>query len=347
MMSGRPLTIALLLATPGGAWGGMEQHTADLSRALAAMGHRVHVLGHRAYEARFPAPVRFHALPVQLGRHNPLLHFLLRRNLRQMAPDILHAQGNKAARLAGKVGGPNTVRIGTVHGIKSSHTAFDRMDRVIAVSPAIKRALTHPRSHLIYNGARVDEDSRLSPSEADLSPGTIHVIAAGRLESVKGFDRLIHAWSLLGPAADGCHLTIYGEGSQRPELAQQIRGLGLDNTISLPGYSPCLARHYRQARLSVISSDREGFPYVLIESLLCGCPVVSTPVSGPMELLPPEAISEGHEPDAIASVLTRALANLEGLAEREATAMAFARANLTVEAMAAKTEALYREVLPG
>lgn len=345
MTPDRPLTVALLLATPGTTWGGMEQHTADLAAALADRGHRVHVLGHPAYQTRFHEPVRFQPLPVQLGRRNPYLHFRLRQCLRRIAPDILHAQGNKAAQLAGKAGHLASVRIGTVHGTKSSHKAFDPMDRVIAVSPEIKKALTHPHSQLIYNGARLPDDAGQPPSGEDLQSGTTHVIAAGRLEPVKGFDRLIQAWALLGTAANGCHLTIYGDGSQRHSLAQQIQALGLEHAISLPGFCADMAAQYRKARLTVISSEREGFPYVMVESLLCGCPVVSTPVSGPRELLPAEAIGTGHGPEEIARMLTLALDDLEGLAEREVGAMAFARTHLTLEAMAAQTEALYRAAL--
>ena len=53
----RRLTIALLIATPGTTWGGMEKHTADLAKALADRGHSVHVIGHKTYRDSFPAGV--------------------------------------------------------------------------------------------------------------------------------------------------------------------------------------------------------------------------------------------------------------------------------------------------
>ncbi|MEP3166610.1 MAG: glycosyltransferase family 4 protein, partial [Marinobacter sp.] len=88
-----PLTIALIIATPGTGWGGMETHTADLANALSTRGHTVHVLAHSHYSERFASPVCFHPLPVQLGRRNPWLHYRLRRLLRSIHPDIVHAQG--------------------------------------------------------------------------------------------------------------------------------------------------------------------------------------------------------------------------------------------------------------
>lgn len=345
MNPSRRLTIAFLLATPGTTWGGMEQHTADLAGALADRGHRVHVLGHRAYREKFPANVGFHPLPVHLGRRNLWLQLALRRCLRRLSPDILHAQGNKAAQLASKTGKLARVRVGTVHGTKSSHKAFDRLDRVIAVSPQIFRALQHPNKHLIYNGVDVTRRPLGSEDGPALQTGITNVIAVGRLETVKGFDTLIRAWSRLGALTVSCHLTIFGEGSERQPLEGLIRQSGLEKQVTLAGFCQNLAPVYEQAQLTVISSRREGFPYVLVESLLYGCPVVSTPVSGPRDILPAAAVSPGHSDQNLADLLSRWLADLDALNEAEQPAMAFARETLTLEAMVAQTETLYLEAI--
>lgn len=339
------LTIAFLLATPGTIWGGMEKHTADLAGALANRGHRIHVLGHQSYRARFAANVRFHPLPVHLGRHNLWLQLALRRCLRQLAPDILHAQGNKAAQLAGKTRGLGGVRFGTVHGIKSSHKPFDRLDRVIAVGPQIFRALKHPCKSLVYNGVDISSCSQTPAEQPPLNAAITNVIAVGRLESVKGFDVLIRAWAMLGPQAQACHLTIFGDGSQRQALARQIRQSGLEEQVTLAGFCGNMAPVYRQARLTVISSEREGFSYILAESLLHGCPVVSTPVSVPRDILPPEMISDGHSARALADLLIRSLTNLDTLKDAEQPAMNFATERLTVKAMVVETEKLYFQAM--
>lgn len=345
MNSSKPLTIAFLLATPGTTWGGMEKHTADLAGALASRGHRIHVLGHRRYRTAFPARVSFHALPVQLGRHNLWLQLALRRYLRQLSPDILHAQGNKAAQLAGKARKLGGVRFGTVHGIKSSHKPFDDLDRVIAVSPQVFRALKHPRKNLVYNGVDIDPCPEKLAPETPLPAATTNVIAAGRLEPVKGFDVLIQAWSMLGPEAEACHLTIFGEGSQRQALERQIRQSGLEEQVTLAGFCKNMASVYRQAQLTVISSEREGFSYILVESLLYGCPVVSTPVPVPRDILPPAMISDGHSAEALANLLARTLTDLEAVEDAEQPAMGFAREKLTLEAMVVETEKLYFEAM--
>ncbi len=345
MTPSKPLTIAFLLATPGTTWGGMERHTADLAGALASMGHKVHVLGHQVYQNRFPAGITYHPLPVQLGRRNLWLQLALRRRLRELSPDVLHAQGNKAAQLAGKAGRLVRVCVGTVHGTKSSHKAFDRLDHVIAVSPRIMSALRHPRKHLIYNGVDIEPIGGLADNDAGLPPGVTNIIAVGRLEPVKGFDTLISAWAMLDKSAENCHLTIFGEGSQRAQLERLIRGSGLEHAVSLPGYCQNLAPVYGKAGLTVISSEREGFPYVLVESLVHGCPVISTPVSGPRDILPPDSMSTGYQARDLAGVMARALADLEALKHSQQSVMAFAQETMTIRAMAEQTEALYLKAL--
>jgi glycosyltransferase involved in cell wall biosynthesis len=339
------LTVAFLLATPGTAWGGMEQHTADLATALSGLGHHVHVLGHPHYRERFSTATRFHALPVQLGRRHPWLKLALHRCLKRLSPDVLHAQGNKAAQLASATRRLAKVTAGTVHGIKSSHRAFDRLDRVIAVSPQIFRDLTHPHKQLIYNGVDIARQGMSENADPILPQGIVNVIAAGRLEPVKGFDVLVRAWSKLDISAAPCHLTIFGEGGQQRALERLIRQSGLEQHVTLAGFRQDLKPAYEQAKLTVISSEREGFPYVLMESLLASCPVVSTPVSGPRDILPAVAISTGHSEDDLAGLLTRSLANLAELNQVEQPAMAFAANNLTLQAMAAQTEALYYDAL--
>ena len=319
----------------------MEKHTADLAANLARRGHCVHVVAHKDYRDRFHSGIHFHALPVQLGRRNLWLQLALRRRLREIAPDILHAQGNKAAQLAAKTGNLVRVRIGTVHGTKSNHKAFDRLDEVIAVSPQILAALRHPRKHLIYNGVNCKGQGIKTDDGPKLPSGVTNVIAVGRLETVKGFDALIRAWAMLGDSTHRCHLTIFGEGSQRSQLEKFIRQSKLEQSVTLAGFREDLAPVYDKAELTVISSEREGFPYVLAESLLSGCPVVSTPVSGPRDILPESSLSAGHRDRDLAELITRALSDLETLKQSEQPAMDFARKTLTINAMGEQTEALY------
>ncbi|MDC0663097.1 glycosyltransferase [Marinobacter sp. SS21] len=338
-----PLTIAQLLATPGSGWGGMEQHTLSLAQALAARGHRVHVLAHPDYANRFPQPLNFQPLPMQLGRRNPWLRRRLRRSLRQLAADVVHAQGNKAAALLSGTELGEAVRLGTLHGVKSSHADFARLDAIIAVSKGVFESIQHPRKQLIYNGI-VPQASQPRDRLAALSPHHARplVIAAGRLEPVKGFESLIRAWAHLAPAGQ---LVIVGQGNQQPQLQALINDSGLQQCITLAGYRNDLRDWLGHADACVLSSQREGFGYLVIEALQAGCPVLATPVGCAPELLPPDCLAVDSSGPALQNLLQQHLPRLTQLRAQQADAMARAREHFTLVAMTEQTEACYRALL--
>ncbi|MDO6443887.1 glycosyltransferase [Marinobacter sp. 2_MG-2023] len=339
MNSTNRLTVAQLIATPGGNWGGMEKHTADLAEELARAGHRVHVLAHPGYRHRFSHEITFHPLPVQWGRRNPLLKLRLRQMLRKLSPDVIHAQGNKAAALISAMEIPGSITVGTVHGTKSSHKDFDKLDGVIAVSKGILKSLSHPAKTLIHNGLKLQNKEKKTTHPV---PGNQHfAVAIGRLEPVKQFDCLISAWASIKPALP---LYILGEGSQAEKLKAQLQRLDAESFIKLPGYEDNPTAWLQQASVCVISSAREGFPYTLVEALLVRCPVLSTPVNGALEMLPAESLATATDVSALQTLVSAQLADPESLKKSQTACFEFASRELTLEAMATRTAAFYYEL---
>ena len=110
------------------------------------------------------------------------------------------------------------------------------------------------------------------------SDSTAHrIIAVGRLDYQKGFDRLIEAWALIQKHKKykNWHLDIFGQGEWHDMLQQMIERHGLqDNThINRPTHD--IGTEYAKSSLLVMSSNYEGFPMVMIEAMACGLPVVS------------------------------------------------------------------------
>lgn len=347
MNTTRPLTVAMVMATPGTAWGGMEKHTADLAEALSVRGHRVHLLAHKAYSPRIAESIGLHPLPFQLGRNNLWLKHRLRRALKSIKPDIVHAQGNKAASLISAVQQPATRTLGTLHGTKSSHRAFSHLDGVIGVSREITDAVKHPNKRLIYNGLQHDNATGPRPDPVFPIPHERPLLlAAGRLEPVKQFDRLIRAW-----VQSDCsgRLVILGEGSQRGNLESLIQQLGAEDRILLPGHEPHILPWLQATTTTIISSSREGFPYIMVEALLAGCPVLSTPVSGVRDFLPASCIGRSDSVEHIADLITASLADADSApgSLRAVFQGSFRQAGeqLSLEAMVSKTEDFYRELL--
>jgi glycosyltransferase involved in cell wall biosynthesis len=107
----------------------------------------------------------------------------------------------------------------------------------------------------------------------------VHFVAAGRLHSQKGFDRLIEALPALKMPYEW-KLTILGEGPERVALEKIIDELNLEDKVSLPGLSDAPWPHYAMADCFLMPSRWEGLPNVALESLACGTPVIATRESG-------------------------------------------------------------------
>lgn len=102
------------------------------------------------------------------------------------------------------------------------------------------------------------------------------VIAVGRLDYQKGFDRLIEAWNLLPVALrETWNLAIFGQGEWQEKLTQQIRHFHLEESVRIYPPTTEIAQAYASSAFLAMSSHYEGFPMVMIEAMSCGLPVVT------------------------------------------------------------------------
>jgi glycosyltransferase involved in cell wall biosynthesis len=181
---------------------------------------------------------------------------------------------------------------------------------IITVSQAladdiVKNVGVKPKSiTTIYNPFNFERLRKLAAEPADI-PKEPYIMYSAKFENRKRHDLLIEAFH----KANVKHKLVligdcYTESDHETykKLLEQINRLGLKNRIIFPGFQKNPYPWVKNAVLFAMSSDSEGLPTVLIESLILGTPVVSTDCStGPKEILTGELSSFLSPPgDAVA-----------------------------------------------
>lgn len=101
------------------------------------------------------------------------------------------------------------------------------------------------------------------------------VIAIGRLDKEKGFDRLIELWGRIHQVCPEWILHIYGEGPLRDYLQVLIDKKNVNDTIVLKGLTNDIQKVISGYSMLVMTSIYEGLPMVLLEAQTLGLPILA------------------------------------------------------------------------
>src|SRR4051794_39217489 len=176
------------------------------------------------------------------------------------------------------------------------------------------------------------------------------VVAAGRMGSQKGFDRLLPVWAQIAPEHPDWELRIWGGGKGIGKLRRQAEELGIAGSAHVMGFTNRLHEEFANSSLYVMSSRKEGFPMVLLEAMGVGLPVVSYDCpTGPRDIIR-EGVDGHVVPDGDGEALAAALAGLMDDAERRKAFGAAAvegAARYDIAAIAGRWEALLGEIEAG
>ncbi|WP_067508210.1 glycosyltransferase family 4 protein [Actinoplanes sp. TFC3] len=219
--------------------------------------------------------------------------------------------------------------------------------QVAELSPRAAEATT-----LIPGGVNTDWfRPRSSIPEDDLSEALL--FTARRLTPRTGVTELIAAMSSVVERHPRVKLAVAGDGHLRPRIEADIASYGLEKNVELLGRvsEEELRSWYRSATLTVMpTTELEGFGLTTAESLLCGTPVLVTPVGANPELvrhMDPRFVAPSADRDGIARGLIELLDPPETIASARRSLPGELPQRWSWDAIAAKHIEMYDSRLGG
>ena len=284
----------LLFVNTNIGYGGASKMIVWVANQCVKQGHDVTFLTYRDSEIRQPMDSEVKIIHKQLegkyGEGNALksvrwLHRFIRDNrfdvgVAFLSPSMLRlafaAKGTGIKLLFSHRGDPYHVSPKT--NIKSkvvswlNNWAFRQADGYVFQTPMAQAYFDdyiQKRSVVIPNPIKVMR--RTIERKGNISKT---VVAVGRLDlKQKRQDVLIEAFNIISLKYPAYRLEIYGDG----EDEQKIQNLASTNpNILLKGKTTDVVSVFQNALASVMSSDFEGIPNVLLESMSLGVPSIST-----------------------------------------------------------------------
>lgn len=341
--------------------------TARLAEAFAAQGHSVRVVTHRhpqdlpAHEEidgvavrrlPFTAPSRSLLATGRFLASQPALRAALDGLPR---PDLIHVHGlaNQALPLARYASRRGVPFFATTHGEISGdvHRVYERSRYVRASfrhACSVARALTAPSSQTLAEAVRLaphnQRKARVITNGVDqekwglagAAPLSHQVMAWGRLEPQKGFDRLMAAWPLVREQVPDAVLRIAGEGGQAEELSRLVSpGVRMMGRLSAAEIVHAL----QEVQFAAVPSRVEAFGMSALEALAAGRRVLHSGLPALAGLVGEHGWAADHDDarllaDRVVSALREAPVTVPGTATAAYAWRNVARQYLDVYALA-------------
>jgi glycosyltransferase involved in cell wall biosynthesis len=292
--------------------GGIETHTYEVGRRMAANGHSVTVLtcdpsGALARE-EMVAGTRVLRVAAYPKSSDVFFGPGVYREIVRGTWDIVHIQGFHTfvpplAMLAAlrrsacfvmtfHSGGHSSPARNIIRGVqrKILSPLMLRADMLIAVSEFeadhFARDLGIPRSRIIVvpNGAEIEAARETAP------PHRTHplILSVGRLERYKGHHRVIAAFAEVLKRRPRAQLRVLGEGPYKPQLLELVRKLALQNSVTIGAIPPeqrrQMATVLSEASVVALLSDYEAHPVAALEAISLGCRVLASNSTGFAEM---------------------------------------------------------------
>jgi glycosyltransferase involved in cell wall biosynthesis len=339
-------------------FGGGERHLADLSHALASLGHEVYA----AYVPGSPLEAELSFLTkgstLALSRRNYVMNLIgLAGFVRAHSIEIVHAHAARDYHLAALA-----VRLASRGRRRINRHLLRGAGRVIAVSRAVAQSLQRngviepSKITVVHNG--IDTD-RFARSVAAASPpggdSSVMVGTVGHLAPIKGQDVFMRAAALICVRHPGVHFVVIGEDKSpqmvyRKSLERLVAELGLKGSVRMPGWQDDIPSVLSSLTLFVSAARSEPFGLAIVEAMAAGLPVVAAASEGASEIIEDgfsgKLVTVG-DPESLAEAVNELLDDPIECSRLGGNALLAARQRYSLTRMAGETERVYREVLAG
>jgi glycosyltransferase involved in cell wall biosynthesis len=298
----------IMLVSPSMGAGGAERVLALLASGLVERGHEVALVApHGLHDAdlagvqhvRRTLPYRGRT-PYGAARVTAQLAFAVR----QLQPDVLHAQNAKMAAMASiatRLARPfaHVPLLATYHGVLPSEYAraarlLRLADHVACVSGDLRTeilaaGLPTAKASVIHNAVRAPKPlapARRAAIDAELGLERAPVAAiVARIVPQKAHTRFVRAARVTAERVPQARFLIVGDGPLRSQAEAAVRQSGLGEKVVFAGERSDATELIARADVLVFSSDWEGLSIAALEAMATGTPVLSTDVQGMHELL--------------------------------------------------------------
>lgn len=163
---------------------------------------------------------------------------------------------------------------------------YNRSDLNVCVSNELSLNLQtsfniKSRIKTIYNGL-----DHIGTAERNGISNNCRILMVARLDDQKDHLTLLKAFELVTKEIRNAHLWIVGDGPLKNDLESYVNEYHLEKNVKFFGWERDINKFFINSDVFVLSSNREGFPYALIEAMSFGLPVVCTNTPyGPKEIL--------------------------------------------------------------
>jgi len=227
----------------------------------------------------------------------------LLKHIKEEKYDIVHANNGIIPCILSKLIGIKIV-VETKHGLFFTEEKLRKLnfftfihehlkqyysDYIIAISQKDKSYLIkyfkfkEHKIKVIYNGIKTDNLDKYKDLKlrVDKNENENFILGnIGRLTYQKAQERIIKASTVIGKEIEGLKILLIGEGENRDMLTDMIKKNKLEDIVSILSYKENIYDYYMEMDALILTSRFEGIPFVLMESMALGIPVITTDVGG-------------------------------------------------------------------